>query len=119
MLRLGLLLLILAFAPSLAGNDGRRPAYLLEVPGSVDMVLIAETGTSTLHYFGRGEGGAEQHGGSYMSIGLKGAGKQRAWEHATWKLPAAPATTPWSESSPAAAAPASSPAATCSAFAYR
>ena len=83
MLRLGLLLLILAFAPSLAGNDGRRPAYLLEVPGSVDMVLIAETGTSTLHYFGTGEGGAEQHGGSYMSIGLKGAGKQRAWDRKT------------------------------------
>ena len=83
MLRLCTLLLIFAAAPVIAGNDGRRPAYLLEIPDSVGTILIAETDTSTLHYFGPGEGGAQKQGGSYMSIGLKGAGKQRAWDRKT------------------------------------
>lgn len=83
MLRLFILLLSLAVAPAFAGTDGRRPAYLLEVPVSAGTVLIAETNTSTLHYFSAGDDGAEQQGGSYMSIGLKGAGKQRAWDRKT------------------------------------
>ena len=83
MLRLSVLLLLLAVGPVVAGSDDRRPAYVLEIPASVTTVLIAETATSTLHYFGRGENGARKQGSSYMSIGLKGAGKQRAWDRKT------------------------------------
>ncbi|MDJ0812700.1 MAG: L,D-transpeptidase family protein [Woeseiaceae bacterium] len=83
MFRLGTLLLLLLMAPVFAGGDERRPAYLLEVPDSIGTVLIAETSTATLHYFGDGAAGAVRTGGSYMSIGLKGAGKQRAWDGKT------------------------------------
>ena len=83
MLRFGTLLLLVVTAAAFAGPGGLRPAYLLEVPDSVDTVLIAESGTSTLHYFVAGESGAEKRGESYMSIGLKGAGKQRAWDRRT------------------------------------
>ena len=41
MLRLGILLLALVTAPAFAGGGERRPAYLLEVPESIDTVLIA------------------------------------------------------------------------------
>ena len=74
---------MLVVAPAFAGGNERRPAYLLEVPESVDTVLIAETDTATLHYFGDGGAGRLRTGGSYMSIGLKGAGKQRAWDRKT------------------------------------
>lgn len=83
MLRWGILLLVFAVAPVTAGTGGRQPAYLLEIPDSVGTVLVAETETSTLHYFRAGEGGVKPHGASYMSIGLKGAGKQRAWDRKT------------------------------------
>ena len=83
MLRLGTLLCIFMAVPVIAGTDDRQPAYLLEIPDAVGMVLIAETETSTLHYFGVGDDGARKQGGSYMSIGLKGAGKQRAWDRKT------------------------------------
>ena len=83
MMRLGTLLLILAVAPVIASTDGRRPAYLLEIPDSAGTVLIAETKSSTLHYFGAGEDGMQKQGASYMSIGLKGVGKQRAWDRKT------------------------------------
>ncbi len=83
MLRLCILLLSFAVAPVSAGTDGRQPAYLLEIPDSVGTVLVAETETSTLHYFSPVEGGAQKQGGSYMSIGREGAGKQRAWDRKT------------------------------------
>lgn len=83
MLRLGILLLLLVMAPAIAGGEGRRPAYLLEVPDTVDIVLVAETNTATLHYFGDDGAGRARTGGSYMSIGLKGSGKQRAWDRKT------------------------------------
>ena len=83
MLRLSALLLLLAVGPAVAGTDDRRPAYVLEIPASVTTVLIAETATSTLHYFGPGGSGSRKQGSSYMSIGLKGAGKERAWDRKT------------------------------------
>ena len=83
MLRLGILLLTLVMAPAIAGGNERHPAYLLEVPDTIDTVLIAETETATLHYFGGRRAVRARTGGSYMSIGLKGAGKQRAWDRRT------------------------------------
>ena len=83
MLRPGVLLLTLVTAAAMAGGSERRPAYLLEVPDSVNTVLIAEADTATLHYFDDDGAGRVRSGGSYMSIGLKGAGKQRAWDKKT------------------------------------
>ena len=83
MLRPGVLLLTLVTAAAVAGGSERRPAYLLEVPDSVNTVLIAEADTATLHYFDDDGAGRVRSGGSYMSIGLKGAGKQRAWDKKT------------------------------------
>lgn len=76
-------LLVCAALPLCATADGRYPAYLLEVPASVGTVLIAEANSSTLHYFRGGERGVTRLGGSYMSIGQNGVGKQRAWDRKT------------------------------------
>jgi len=82
MSRLPLLLLLLApFA--LRAEPGDVPAYLLQVPASVGMILIAETQTSTLHLFARGDDGLQLQGDSYMSVGQNGVGKQRAWDRRT------------------------------------
>ena len=59
------------------------PAYLLELPPAVEMILIAETDTSTLYRFGNGPDGLERRGENYMSVGLKGVGKERAWDRKT------------------------------------
>lgn len=59
------------------------PAYLLELPDSVSEVLIADTGSATLYRFvvtNQAVLGVDQR---YMSIGLNGAGKQRAWDRKT------------------------------------
>jgi murein L,D-transpeptidase YafK len=66
-----------------AGSVDRQPAYLLEVPPSVGLVLLAETETSTLHLFENEPGGLSRGGETYMSIGQKGAGKIRAWDRRT------------------------------------
>jgi len=82
MSRLSLLFLVLApFA--LRAEPGDVPAYLLQVPASVGVVLIAETQTSTLHLFTQGEDGPQLQGDSYMSVGQNGVGKQRAWDRRT------------------------------------
>lgn len=59
------------------------PAYLLEVPPSVNTILVAESTTSTLHLFAAGEAGPRLQGDSYMSVGLNGVGKERAWDRRT------------------------------------
>jgi murein L,D-transpeptidase YafK len=59
------------------------PAYLLEIPASVGTILIAESETSTLHRFEVVEGRPRQAGESYMSVGIKGVGKERAWDKRT------------------------------------
>jgi len=62
---------------------GELPAYLLELPESVSEVLIADTGSATLYRFvvtDQAVLGVDQR---YMSIGLNGVGKQRAWDRKT------------------------------------
>ena len=59
------------------------PAYLLEVPGSVRDVLVADTAESSLWRFDVDNGqmvGSDQR---YMSIGINGVGKRRAWDKRT------------------------------------
>lgn len=83
MFRLLSILMILAPLVSYAQQDQRVPAYLLEIPESVGMILIAESSTSTLHQFRNSENGPMQQGESYMSVGQKGVGKERAWDRKT------------------------------------
>ena len=59
------------------------PSYLLEVPASVADVLIADAGTATLIRYSRTENGVVEKDRRYMSIGLEGVGKQRAWDRKT------------------------------------
>jgi hypothetical protein len=67
--------------PADAGN--RMPAWLLEVPDTVTDILIAETESSTMRRFTRlGERIVEKDQ-RYMSIGLNGPGKERAWDRRT------------------------------------
>lgn len=64
------------------GTD-RLPAWVIELPDSVNDVLIADTSSATMHRYHR-EGGALQWVDElYMSIGQNGAGKQRAWDKKT------------------------------------
>ena len=59
------------------------PAYLLEVPETVTNILIAETDTATMHRFASSDGGVVEVDRQYMSIGLNGPGKEKAWDKRT------------------------------------
>jgi len=83
MTRPATVLLLFASLPLTAGPPALEPAYLLELPESLKTILIAETATSTLHYFAGDGGVASKLGESYMSIGQNGAGKERAWDRKT------------------------------------
>jgi murein L,D-transpeptidase YafK len=67
--------------PSAEGS--KVPAYLLEVPPSVRDILIADTGNATMYRFVNSGGRLVEKDQRYMSIGLKGAGKERAWDRKT------------------------------------
>ncbi len=64
-------------------QEAAVPAYVLEIPESVSDVLIADTNSATLHRFGRTASGIVDIDQRYMSIGLNGVGKQRAWDRKT------------------------------------
>jgi len=83
MLRLLALLVLLTPGPLLAQQGDHLPAYLLQVPASVGVVLIAETDASTLHRFEIGADGPIYRDERYMSVGQNGVGKQRAWDRRT------------------------------------
>jgi len=61
----------------------KLPAYVIELPQSVASVFVADTGTSTIYRFDRGERELALGNEGYMSIGLNGAGKSRAWDRKT------------------------------------
>lgn len=75
--------IVLCLAPTLCLAANAVPAYVLELPESVSDVLIADTGTAMLHRFGRTASGIKQIDQRYMSIGLNGVGKKRAWDRKT------------------------------------
>jgi len=64
-------------------TDGLLPLYLLEVPDSVDDILIADTSAATMHRFVRSDAGIMHEDQRYMSIGQAGAGKEKAWDRKT------------------------------------
>lgn len=66
-----------------AGSAPILPAYVLELPGHVTTVLVAETETSTLHRFLRRGDTFEATESVYMSVGENGVGKERAWDRRT------------------------------------
>ena len=83
--------IMLLQAPLAVANDSastmptihRMPAYLLEIPEAVKSILIAETETATMHRFASDDGGVLEVDQRYMSIGLNGPGKEKAWDKRT------------------------------------
>ncbi len=75
----------IALADSALLNDpaATRPAWLIEVPDSVSDILVAETDAATMHRFARADDDIVQVDQRYMSIGLNGPGKERAWDRRT------------------------------------
>jgi murein L,D-transpeptidase YafK len=74
---------IAADSTPIVATATRLPAYLLEMPDSVTDILIANTESATMHRFVRSGGRIIEQDQRYMSIGLNGAGKQRAWDKKT------------------------------------
>ncbi len=64
-------------------KTSQLPAYLLEMPDSVSDILIADAASATMHRFVRSGDGIVEKDQRYMSIGLNGAGKERAWDRKT------------------------------------
>lgn len=64
-------------------NSSLTPAYLLEMPDSVSDVLIADAATASMLRFVRSGDKIVEKDRRYMSIGLNGTGKQRAWDRKT------------------------------------
>ncbi len=63
--------------------ESRVPAYVLLLPESVGDVFIADTGTAVFYRFERSASGVHLEHEGYMSIGQRGAGKERAWDRRT------------------------------------
>ncbi len=64
-------------------SDIGLPAYVLKLPESIETVLIADTGSATLHRYVAGEQGLQLSETQRMSIGLKGAGKEKTGDQKT------------------------------------
>jgi murein L,D-transpeptidase YafK len=83
--------LLLAISRSAAAEDAvvalskssQLPAYLLEMPESVSDILIADVASASLRRFVRSGDSIVEKDQRYMSIGLNGTGKQRAWDRKT------------------------------------
>jgi len=78
-----LVILLLLPLHAQASPDGHLPAYLLEVPASTRVVLVAETNRATMHRIDNGPDGLSYVDERYMSIGQNGVGKQRPWDRRT------------------------------------
>ena len=83
MFRLLSVAIVLGPGIAISQNADILPAYVLQLPASVDSIFIAETDTSTLHRFMQSRDGLELSDKRYMSVGQGGVGKQRAWDRRT------------------------------------
>jgi len=63
--------------------EPRLPSYFLEIPASVPGVLIADAESATMIRYSQTENGLKEKDRRYMSVGLHGVGKQRAWDRKT------------------------------------
>jgi len=61
-------------------NRARLPAYLLEVPSTVEDILIADAKAATLIRYSSTDNGLVESDRRYMSIGRRGVGKQQVWD---------------------------------------
>ena len=59
------------------------PAYVLELPATVNDVLVADTADATLWRFEVADGRMIERDQRYMSIGVNGVGKSKAWDRRT------------------------------------
>jgi murein L,D-transpeptidase YafK len=83
--------LLLALTRGALAEDGvaslaktsQLPAYLLEMPDSVSDILIADAASASLRRFVRSGDNIIEKDQRYMSIGLNGTGKERAWDRKT------------------------------------
>lgn len=66
-----------------ASAEDRHPAWVLQLPDTTHLVLVADTGSSTLLRYAVGPGGIRLLDEHYMSIGENGVGKERAWDGRT------------------------------------
>jgi murein L,D-transpeptidase YafK len=64
-------------------RTSQLPAYLLELPESVNDILIADVASASMRRFGRSGDSIVEKDRRYMSIGVNGTGKQRAWDRKT------------------------------------
>lgn len=86
MLRLLVFTLLLGCSATLADIaeiGAGQPAYVLQLPDSVEDVVIVETDTSTLYRYGQGQNSVEVRDTAYVSIGENGVGKNRSWDRRT------------------------------------
>ena len=81
MLRL-IFVVFLALSTMPAAAD-RVPAWVIRLPDTTPTVFIAETSSSAYHRFDRDGDSVTHVGREYLSIGLGGAGKQRAGDQRT------------------------------------
>lgn len=81
--RFAILALILAALPAAARDDGKLPAFVLQLPDSVSTLLIAEADASLLHRIENRQGASAYIDERYMSIGQNGVGKKRPWDRRT------------------------------------
>jgi murein L,D-transpeptidase YafK len=65
------------------GRTSQLPAYLLELPDSVSNILIADAASAVLRRFVHSGDLIVEKDQRYMSIGLNGAGKEKAWDRKT------------------------------------
>lgn len=76
--------ILVCLVPLMALAEENIPAYLIRLPESVSTVFVAETSVAEFHRFDNvGDGGILFRGGSYLSIGANGDGKQRAGDQRT------------------------------------
>ena len=72
--RLSFLIILLSCIATAQVVDA--PSYVLKLPASVNTVLIAETGTATMHRYRYGENGLQPGNEQRMSVGQNGVGKR-------------------------------------------
>ncbi len=68
---------------TIGGDERRLPSYLIEVPDSINDILVADADSASLIRFSRSDAGIIERDSRYMSVGLNGVGKKRAWDKTT------------------------------------
>ena len=74
-------LLLLASVAAVA--DTELPAYVIELPDSVQDVFVADAGNAILYRFRHDDDVLTAGEETYMSVGQRGVGKERAWDQRT------------------------------------